>query len=55
MVPTLPDNITKFHNNSIVRLFRIIGGLSVIITLGNITLTFDIPTYILYTSIFISI
>lgn len=52
---TLPENITKFHNNPIVKLFWIIGGLNVIITLGKITFTFDIPTYFLYTSIFISI
>jgi hypothetical protein len=51
MIPSLPENITKFHNNPIVRLFRIIGGLSLIITLGKITFTFDIPTYILYISL----
>jgi hypothetical protein len=55
MIPSLPENVSKFHNKPIVRLFRIMGGLSGIITLGKITFTVDIPTYILYISFFISI
>jgi len=54
-VPTLPAHIINFHNHPITRIFRIIGGLSILITLGRITLTIDIPNYILYTSNFISI
>jgi len=55
MEPTLPDSVTKFHTKPLVRLFRVIGGLSLIITYGKIALTFDIPTYILFISLFISI
>jgi len=55
ITPTLPDNITRFHNNPLVRLFRIIGGLSLIITLGKISLNFNIPSFFYYSSAFISL
>ena len=55
-VPTLPVSIANFHNHPITRIFRIIGGLSILITLGKISLNInDIPNYILYASNFISI
>ena len=55
-VPTLPVSIDNFHNHPITRIFRIIGGLSILITLGRISLNInDIPNYILYISNFISI
>lgn len=52
---TLPENVTKFHNKAIVRLFRFVGGLSVIITLGKVNFSFNIPIYIFYISFFITI
>lgn len=56
VVPTLPLSIANFHNHPITRIFRIIGGLSILITLGRISLNInEIPNYILYTSNFISI
>lgn len=55
VTPTLPENITKFHDKPIVRLFRILGGLSVIITLGKVNFSFDLPIYIFYISFFITI
>lgn len=55
-VPTLPVSIANFHNQPITRIFRIIGGLSILITLGRISLNInDIPNYILYAFNFISI
>jgi hypothetical protein len=47
---TLPEYITKFHNKPIVRLFRFLGGLSVIITLGKVNFSFAVPIYIFYVS-----
>ena len=52
---TLPEYITKFHNKAIVRLFRFLGGLSVIITLGKVNFSFNVPIYIFYISFFITI
>lgn len=52
---TLPEYITKFNNKPIVRLFRFLGGLSVIITLGKVNFSFDFPIYIFYISFFITI
>lgn len=34
-IPVLPDKILIFHNNIIIRIFRVIGGISVIIWLGK--------------------
>ena len=54
--PTLPSSIANFNNHPITRIFRIIGGISILITLGRISLNInDIPNYILYASNFISI
>jgi hypothetical protein len=54
-IPTLPSTIANFHNHPITRIFRIIGGITILITLGKISLTInDIPNYILYPSNFIS-
>lgn len=55
VTPTLPDYITKFHNKAIVRVFRFLGGLSVIITLGKVNFSFNVPIYIFYISFVITI
>ena len=54
--PTLPTTIANFHNHLITRIFRIIGGLSLMFTLGRFSLlNKDIPIYIIYASNFISL
>lgn len=35
ITPTLPENILKFNSNPFVRNFRFLGGLSIILLLGN--------------------
>nr|AKM22541.1 hypothetical protein [Cordyceps militaris]AKM22560.1 hypothetical protein [Cordyceps militaris]AKM22571.1 hypothetical protein [Cordyceps militaris]AKM22632.1 hypothetical protein [Cordyceps militaris]AKM22648.1 hypothetical protein [Cordyceps militaris] len=33
--PTLPNNILKIHNNFITRIFRILGGISILLILTH--------------------
>lgn len=48
----MPDHLIQFQNKPIIRIFRVIGGLSLIITLGQIQ--FEIPSYLFYLSFCIS-
>ena len=33
LTPTLPNNILKIHNNPITRIFRVLGGISILLIL----------------------
>jgi len=35
MLPSLPESVNKFHNNPITRIFRVIGGISIILFLTS--------------------
>lgn len=56
-MPSLPLYIYNFHSHPVTRVLRIIGGLSLLITLGRTSLNdyTEIPYLILYTLNFISI
>ena len=41
--PLLPEKVIKVHNHPFVRIFRVIGGISIIIVLSNKYLLFFLP------------
>src|SRR5260370_16237283 len=51
--PTLPDHVIKFNNRIYVRVFRVIGGISLLSILSRII--FNYNRYIVYIVIFIII
>lgn len=53
MTPTLPDNILKIQSNPLIRILRVLGGLSIIILLGNRKLDYSLHIYIIYLLLFI--
>lgn len=36
-MPSLPDNVNKFHNNPLTRIFRVLGGVSILLLLSGST------------------
>lgn len=41
--PVLPPKVLNFHNNPLVRIFRVIGGISILTVLSNIHLLLFLP------------
>ena len=46
-IPTLPEHILKFHSHILVRIFRVIGGVSFLLVMGRANY-FSYPVSILY-------
>ena len=36
-MPSLPDNVNKYHNNPLTRIFRVLGGISILLLLSGST------------------
>ena len=54
MTPTLPDNILKFQSNPIIRIFRVLDGLSILILLGHGKLEYSLHIFIIYCCLWVS-
>lgn len=48
LTPTLPDNILKFQENPIIRIFRVLGGLSILLLLSNDKFNFHLYFLLLF-------
>ena len=48
LTPTLPENIIKFKSNPLIRILRVLGGLSILVLLGNNKYSYSLPIYVLY-------
>ena len=46
--PTLPDHILKFQSNSLIRIFRVLGGFSIISLLGHAKFDYFFNIIIIY-------
>jgi hypothetical protein len=53
LTPTLPANILRFQSNPIIRIFRVLGGLSILILLGQGKLEYSLHIFIIYLLLFI--
>lgn len=53
MTPTLPNNILKLQSNPLIRILRVLGGLSILILLGNRKLDYSLHIFIIYLLLFI--
>lgn len=53
LTPTLPDNISKFHNNPIIRIFRVLGGVGILLILTHrLEYLFQGSLYLIALSVF---
>jgi hypothetical protein len=52
-IPTLPDHIIKLQAHPLIRIFRVIGGVSFITMISYSRLNY--PIYLLYLLMFISV
>lgn len=57
LTPSLSDHILKFHSNPLIRIFRVLGGICILISLGNSSIVkhFSIPLFIKYFCLFIAL
>lgn len=49
--PTLPENVVKFNHNILVRMFRVLGGICLLLTLSKSNFKYN--EYIIYSLIFV--
>ncbi len=47
-LPSLPEVVSKFHNHSLIRVFRVSGGLSILMVLSKSELALNYLFYIVF-------
>ena len=53
--PSLPDNVLNFTNLPIIRIFRVLGGISILLLLSNKLPTKGFYLVILYLAFFLAV
>ena len=51
-IPTLPVKVEKYYNHIFVRIFRVLGGISVLMVLSNFYL--DLPNVFTFLCVFVA-
>jgi hypothetical protein len=53
--PSLPDYVLKFNNSPIIRIFRVLGGISIVLLLSNKLPTNGFSLVIIYLALFFAV